>query len=214
MKKFSVRQIFLKEIFSPFCIADICLMSNPLIEKLRCYGPLTPETESELSRKIRYYERKKDDFFLKEGQVISSLFLLDRGLIRAFFHRKGKEVNSWFAGEGLILGLILPLYFRKPSFENIQFLEDSAIYSIPFDDFDALCHRFQDLNTIGRKFAEELCLIMEERITSLHTESVEERYASLIASNPEFLQRINLGHIASYLGVTQETLSRIRGRKF
>lgn len=189
-------------------------MSNPFLKRLKAYGPLTPETEGELGRVIVYSERRKGGFFLKEGQVVSSLFLLDKGLIRAFFRRNDKEVNSWFGSEGMIIGSILPLYFRKPSFENIQFLEDSSIYSIAFSDFDALCHRFADLNTIGRKFAEELCLIMEERITSLHTESAEERYVSLIRSNPEFLQRISLGHIASYLGVTQETLSRIRARRF
>jgi len=65
---------------------------------------------------------------------------------------------------------------------------------------------------MGRKMAEEMCIILEERITSLHIESAEERYRSLIDDFPDILQRVNLGHIASYLGITQETLSRIRKR--
>jgi len=68
------------------------------------------------------------------------------------------------------------------------------------------------LDIIGRKIAEELCIILEERITSLHTESAEERYQSLVTNHPHLLQRLSLGHIASYLGITQETLSRIRKR--
>ena len=66
------------------------------------------------------------------------------------------------------------------------------------------------METIGRIMAEEYCKIMEERIMSLHTQSAEQRYQTLLREQAEVSQRISLGHIASYLGITQETLSRIR----
>ncbi|HEX7868847.1 MAG TPA: Crp/Fnr family transcriptional regulator, partial [Chryseobacterium sp.] len=68
------------------------------------------------------------------------------------------------------------------------------------------------MNTIGRKMAEEYCKILEDRIKSLQTETAEKRYQNLIENQPDATQRITLGHIASYLGITQETLSRIRKR--
>ena len=66
------------------------------------------------------------------------------------------------------------------------------------------------METIGRIMAEEYCKILEERIMSLHTKSAEQRYQTLLREQPEVSQRVSLGHIASYLGITQETLSRIR----
>lgn len=99
---------------------------------------------------------------------------------------------------------------NKPSFENLQFLEDSEIYAISADDLNDLYRIYPELNLIGRKIAEELCVLLEERSISLHTESAIERYHSLIRQQPNLLNRINLGHIASFLGITQEILSHIR----
>lgn len=185
---------------------------NPLIDRLKQYGELSAGAEQELDKKTNSFHKKKDDFLLKQGQVISSLFILEKGLVRAYFTKQHKEVNTWFVAENILSGSILPLYTHKPSFENIQFLEDAIVHAISTDDLQQLYKKFPELNIIGRKIAEELCVILEERITSLHTESAEERYHALINAYPDLLQRINLGHIASYLGITQETLSRIRRR--
>jgi CRP-like cAMP-binding protein len=185
---------------------------NPLIAKLKKYGNISPEVEQAIEKRVNSQSKKKYSHFLKQGQTISSLFIIEKGLARAYFSNKGKEVNSWFVVEGVIAGSILPLYAQKPSFEAIEFLEDSEIHSISADALEELYRDFPELNLIGRKVAEELCAILEERITSLHVESAEERYHALMATYPNLQQRINLGHIASYLGITQETLSRIRKR--
>lgn len=105
---------------------------------------------------------------------------------------------------------MMPLFYDKPSFENIQFLETSTFFYISSNDLNELYKKYNDLNTIGRKMAEEYCVILEERIMSLQTETAEQRYNSLLKYQPDATQRISLGHIASYLGITQETLSRIR----
>lgn len=185
---------------------------NPFIKKFSEYGTLSEEAKTELEKRIQYFKKKKNDFLLKQGQIVSSLFLMETGFVRAFFIKNNKEINSWFCAENVITGSILPVFSGRLSFENIQFLEDSVVYSISVEDLNDLYRKFPELNLIGRKIAEELCVILEERITSLHTESAEERYQSLIAGFPNILQRVSLGHIASYLGITQETLSRIRKR--
>jgi len=185
---------------------------NPLIYEFKKYGNISSEIESELNSRIKTYQKKKGDFFLKQGQNDSSLFILEQGLVRVFFQKEDREINSWFAVENELIGSIFPLYANKPSFENIQFLEDSLIYSISSQDLNDLYKTFPQLNLIGRKIAEKLCEILEERIISLHTENAEERYKALLLKHPDLIQRVNLGHIASYLGITQETLSRIRSR--
>ncbi|RZK39726.1 MAG: Crp/Fnr family transcriptional regulator [Pedobacter sp.] len=183
---------------------------NPLVNRLKKYGTFSFEAEQEIHKRTKFFQRRKNDFLLKKGQIATSLFILDKGLVRAYFIKKEKEVNTWFVTEGYLTGSILPLYTDKPSFENIQFLEDAEVYSISVQDLNDLYRIYPELNLIGRRIAEELCIILEERITSLHTESAEERYRSLVSTNPELLQRVNLGHLASFLGITQETLSRIR----
>ena len=185
---------------------------NPLIAEFKSYGNISSAIELELNSRIRISQKKKGDFFLKQGQVNSSLFVIQQGLVRAFFRQEDKEVNTWFGMENELIGSILPLYANRPSFEYIQFLEDSTIYSISADDLNEVYKLYPDLNVVGRKIAEKLCGLLEERVISLHTESAEQRYKALINKQPSIVQRISLGHIASYLGITQETLSRIRRR--
>lgn len=185
---------------------------NPLIQQLKKYGPISSIAEKEIEQKTKIFLKKKNDHFLKEGQLLTSYFVMSKGILRAYIHRNGKEINVWFGEENQIFGAIMPMYANRPSPENIQFLEDAEVYAISVDDLENLYKLHPELNFIGRKIAEELCVILEDRITSLHTESAPERYQSLIAQQPNLLQRVNLGHIASFLKVTQETLSRIRKR--
>lgn len=186
--------------------------TNPLIQQLKKYGPLSSITEKDIEQKTKRFLKKKNDHFLRQGQLLTSYFVLQKGVFRAYIHRDGKEINVWFGEENQIFGAIMPMYANRPSPENIQFLEDAEVYAIAVDDLEVLYKLHPELNFVGRKIAEELCVILENKITSLHTESASERYQSLIEQQPNLLQRITLGHIASYLRVTQETLSRIRKR--
>ncbi|REC52727.1 Crp/Fnr family transcriptional regulator [Chryseobacterium piscium] len=183
---------------------------NSLINKFKTYGNLPSEIETELSKYIKSQTKHKGDFFLKQGQIVSSLFIIETGLVRSYYIKDDREINSWFGFENIILGSVLPLFYDQPSSENIQFLETSTYYYILSKDLNELYKRFSEMNTIGRKMAEEYCVILEQRISSLQTENAEQRYNSLLKYQPDAIQRISLGHIASYLGITQETLSRIR----
>lgn len=185
---------------------------NPLIEQLKKYGILSPNAERHLASKIKKINKTKNAHFLKQGQLLTSYFVVAKGVFRAYIYRNEKEINVWFGQENQIFGAIMPMYANRPSPENIQFLEDAEVYAIAVNDLESSYKLYPELNLIGRKIAEELCIILEDRITSLLTESAPERYQSLIKEHPNLINRINLGHIASYVGVTQETLSRIRKR--
>jgi CRP-like cAMP-binding protein len=186
---------------------------NPLINRLKKYGHIPPEIEIELTQKISSQTKQKGCFFLKKGQIISSLFVIETGLVRSYYIKDDREVNSWFGFENIILGSVLPLFYEQPSFENIQFLETSTYHYISSKDLNELYKESHEMNTIGRRMAEEYCKILEDRVMSLQTETAEQRYNSLLKYQPDATQRISLGHIASYLGITQETLSRIRKNK-
>lgn len=185
---------------------------NLLIEQFRKYGYISTQIENSLLEFISEGNKKKNDFYLKQGQINSSLFVIKKGLVRGFFKKDEKEIVSWFGKEDELIASILPLYSNKPSFENIQFIEDTTYYSISAEDLNTIYLRHPEFNLIGRKVAQALCEFLEERIISLQIYSAEERYRYLLSKNPDLFRRVNLGYIASYLGITQETLSRIRSR--
>lgn len=186
---------------------------NPLISKFKTYGILTPEVEKEVLKCVKSKTKQKGDFFLKQGQIVSSLFVIETGLVRSFYIKDGCEINTWFGFENIILGSVFPIFYDRPSSESIQFLETSTYHYISSKDLNELYRRFPEMNTISRKMTEEYCVILEERIISLQTETAEERYQTLLKNEPSATQRISLGQIASYLGIKQETLSRIRKKQ-
>lgn len=183
---------------------------NPFIEQLKKYGHLTAETEEEVNGKIKILRKEKGDFLLKKGQIISNLFVIEKGAVRSYYQTDQKEINLWFGFENTILGSILPLYLNRPSIENIQFLEYTILHYISHEDLESVYKTSQEMNTIGRKIAEEYCTVLEERSFILQTQIAEQRYRWFLKNQPEALQRVSLGHISSYLGISQETLSRIR----
>lgn len=95
---------------------------NNFIEQLKKYGNLSLELETDITPKIKFLKKQKGDFLLKEGQVVSNLFVIEKGLVRSFYNSNEREINVWFGFENVILGSVTPLFFNQPSIENIQFL--------------------------------------------------------------------------------------------
>ena len=178
---------------------------NPLILKLKEYGMLSHEVEKEIEFRTKKILKKKNDYFLKEGQILTSYFILYKGVFRAYIYRKDKEINVWFGQKNQFFGAA---FANRPSPENIQFLEDSEVYAISTDDLHNLYKLYPELNLIGIKIAEELCVILEDRITSLHTENAHGGYQPFIKEHPNLINRINLDHIESYIGVTEKNFEQ------
>jgi CRP-like cAMP-binding protein len=101
---------------------------------------------------------------------------------------------------------------KKPSIENIQLIEDCTLWAIQYDNLQKLYNQYAEIERLGRIMHERYYVMLEERFVSNHFKEARERYENLVAHSPHILQRIPLGYIASYLGITQETLSRIRSK--
>ncbi len=180
------------------------------VSKLKQYGYIPDEIAKELDSKVQTISKKKGSYIIKEGQIVTSFFVIEKGLIRSFYKKQEQEITIWFGYEGLPFAASPSTFSNKPSRETIQCLEDCIFQYIPGKELEELYQKYNDVNTVGRKLIEEYCDMLIERNYSFQTKSAEDRYKDLIKYEPEIIKRVPLGYIASYLGISQETLSRVR----
>lgn len=154
---------------------------------------------------------KKKEKLLKIGQISKSIYFVYTGAIRSFhLNPKGDEVTSWLLFENEIAISVFSFFSQKPSFEEIEALEDCVLLRLNIDKLQQLYVDFPSFNYIGRILTEQYYIRSEEKAISLRTLTAKERYNQLLKKRPDIFKRVSLGHIASYLGITQHTLSRLR----
>jgi len=152
----------------------------------------------------------KGDHLFRQGDICKHLFYIKKGLARVYYYSdKGKDITLWFSAENTLLTAIDSFYLHKPTRDNCEALEDMVVYTITQSQLETLLNS-QEGAQIVFYITYEVTRKMAEHMESIRFQSAEERYLTLISNYPAILQRASLGHIASYLGITQETLSRIR----
>ncbi len=186
--------------------------TNGLLQVLNNINILSPVIKSELESYLVEEHYPKKTILLKEGQVSHRIYFVKQGFTRAYYHKSGNEFTSWFMGQGEIIVSVYSFFSRKPSFENIQVLEDSVLQSIGWDELQSIYKNHPEFNLTGRLITEQYYIRSEERAINLQTLSAKQRYENLLATYPGILQKASLGQIASFLSIKQETLSRIRGK--
>ncbi len=183
------------------------------------FGKLNDVTQSELAEFLTDFQEimnknslLKNHILHKEDMVCNHLYLVERGIARAYYYKEGKDITAHFAVENETITAIDSFIQRKRSRYNIELLEDSEIISISRDDMNQLLKSKPQYEKIFRLFLEQIYVDLAERLEDLQFNTARERYDKLVENSPDLLQRVNLKHIASYIGITQETLSRIRGK--
>ena len=140
----------------------------------------------------------------------SKFYLMKKGMLHAYTHQSDKKVTFWFGKEGDAIFPLQTLYDNRAGYENIELLEDSVLYELSVDKLHNLYLEDIHIANWGRKFAEKELLKTEERLIPLLFTTASERYRKLLRDNPELLLRLPLECLASYLGITPVSLSRIR----
>lgn len=153
----------------------------------------------------------KGELLLEEGQIADYYLILESGLMRSFVHSfDGKDITINFFATNEIVIEVSSLFQRIPTQENIQALTDCVCWKIDFDAFQQLFHSIGGFSEWGRTWMSKSLFEMKKRSVSMITDSATERYHRLIAEKPLVLQKAPLKYIASYLGITDSSLSRIR----
>jgi len=156
---------------------------------------------------------KKGDYFLKSGHVCNKLSFHKSGLIRVFVTTNQKEVTQWISTKGYFVTDLSGIIFNKPSKYSIEALTDCELYTIDQGDYKNIGRIVPNWHELEKLFIARCFIYMEERIFSLLSLSSEERYKWLFEQQRDLFNQVPLQYLASMLGMTPETLSRIRRKQ-
>lgn len=171
-------------------------------------------SEADIEKISNYHEKvsfKKGEFLLKEGKTANEYFLLEKGLIRAFVNDfDNNEITTEFFCENEIVIVPSSLFQRIPSKENLQALTDCVLWKIDFDKSQELFHSIEGMKEWGRAWFTFQLFTLKQRSLEMITETAKNRYLKLMKEKPQILQNAPLKQIATFLGITDTSLSRIR----
>lgn len=174
------------------------------------YSPLTSECKHDLIDSSKLLVLKKSTVLVRQGQYSDKTFFIVNGCGRAYYLKEGKDISDWFAFENEFISSINSFFMNVPSPHFIELLEDSVLLEISRDNVEKLSATHRDFERLSKVVITQTMLKQQERIASMQFHSAEEKYKNLLAIHPQINQRIPLTHIASYINMTLETLSRVR----
>lgn len=172
-------------------------LSQELVEKL--YNTFEPVTF------------KKGSIVFNEGQICKYLYFIEKGALRSYYiDAKGREISHWFTFENEIITEPKSFFKQTKSNYYLETLEDAEVRRISFKNLNKLFNESHEIEKFGRLLGLQLLIDLNDKLLDLQFKSAKERYTSLLDQHPDIFQRVSLGHISSFIGITQQSLSRIR----
>lgn len=153
---------------------------------------------------------QKGSFYSKKGSYCTQLSFLQKGHIRIFDQHKDKEITQWIAGPGQLITDLRSFVFQHPSRWKMQCLDDVELFSIARNDFEKIHQLVPNWAQIEKEFISDCFITLENRVFSHLSMTAEERYQHLYTYNPSIFNSVPQQYLASMLGMTPETFSRIR----
>lgn len=177
------------------------------------YSPLSFDCQQEFAALSTISTYKRGEIVVREGQFSKKAYLIVQGCSRAYYLKDGKDISDWFSFENQFMAPIVSFFSENPSPHFVEFVEDSTVLEYTKESMDKLSGKHHDFERFISKIVTETMLGLCERLYTVQFNKAEDRYTHLLSIYPDITNRIPLTHIASYLGITLETLSRIRNPK-
>lgn len=187
---------------------------NIYLDSYRKINPnLTDEELNFVKPNISIFELKKKQIYIRENEIQKSIAFIYSGLVRSYFiNENGKEINNAFFSENEFVTDYLSFIKQQKTKYNFECLEDCILVSIPFETVETAYTNYKNFANFGRKIAEWALENRTKKYESFLYENAEERYLRFVNENKSVLNRISLSHLASYLGIERQSLSRIRSK--
>lgn len=176
-------------------------------------SPLSAESKIAFLKAWHYWSTPKEHYLVREHTVSDYIYFIQKGVARIYYFKNDKEITEWIAMDEQFFLSITSFFERKPSYLIIQTLEPSEVYGIHHNDFMALADQYHDVEKLLRKMVTRSLILSQVRMDAIQFETAHQRYERLLKNSPGIIQRVPLSYIASFLGVTLETLSRIRSAR-
>lgn len=169
------------------------------------------EKAQEFAEQFNPFELRKHEFLLQEGKISDHYLFLEKGFLRAFaIDTEGNDITTGFYSHNQVVFEVSSFFNRTRSKENIEALTDCNGWVLTFQQLNDLFHQNMAFREFGRHILVRSFSTLKTRMLSMITDTAELRYEKLLQSHPELFQFALLKHIASYLGITDSSLSRIR----
>ena len=178
------------------------------------FGKLTPEQINDIHTRVQPLKLKRNQFFVEKGKMANYMAFINKGYLRVYFDYESDESTRDIPSVNSFTTAFSSFITKKPSFEVVRAITDCELLLIHRNDLNDLYQKYSVLQLIGRRIMEEMFVRMQKRMYSLLTQNAEDRYKTLLKEKPDFIQNIPLQYIASYLGITSQSLSRLRRNIF
>lgn len=179
-------------------------------ELARRYSTMTHDELDILESIIVPQKYAKGEMILKEGEICRQFLYIDKGLVRQFYFKHGKEVTEHLGQEHTIVMCIESLFKEEPTKLQVEALEAATVYALPKADLERVAMHNVNIQILYRKILEESLIISQIHADLVRFETAQDRYKKLCKLCPQVVLRAPLVYIASYLQMTPETLSRVR----
>lgn len=179
---------------------------------IRQITPLSEESKEAMGAVLQRLELPKGHVLLRPGAVCHHFYFIEQGLTRTWYIKDGKDITDWLSAENSFAVSIVSFLTGEPDIRGIELLEPSVLWALSNTDLERLYVRHHDIERLGRLLVSTGIIQMQQRFDDQHFATAAQRYRKLIDTSPSLINRVPLGMIASYLGITQETLSRIRSQ--
>jgi CRP-like cAMP-binding protein len=185
---------------------------SPLVNFIKNIYPINDEIVNYIDKSTFRYSIGKGKHLVKSGELCNYIYLIQKGILRGYVKEGTKEITTWITDENQLITSIRGFHKQIPSIKNIQAIEDCELIGMHYDDLQYLYDHFLEMNIAGRKLMEQYYSDAEERAFISRLPKAMGKYTRFIDTNGALANRIQLKYVASYLGITIETLSRIRGK--
>lgn len=177
------------------------------------FGQLSEQETQNLRSYFKEETLQKNDYFTRSDQMCERLSFIKSGILRVYTLADGKEITQWISTENFLMTEVAGFFFDQPNRWTIQALTDTELLTISKTNYRKLCQEFPKWNELEKQFIVKCFMMLENRVFSHLSMTAEERYQQYYQQNKALFNQVPLQYIASVLGMSAETFSRIRKRQ-